>query len=287
MAVFRVEKSNNYTVMSNHHIRNKNLSLKAKGLLTLMLSLPDNWDYTTKGLAAICKEGVDGIGVALNELENQGYLIRERKRNSKGHLTIVEYTIWEEPVSNEPEQERLERKKLELDNPEQDEPVQEKPEKENPAQLSTKELNTKELNKELNKNLSINQEKKEKSETAIDTKDEAARYREIIKENIEYEILCQRYHANRVDEIVELVLDMVCGERKTIHISGADYPKEFVKGRLLKLDSSRVEYAFECLDKNTGKVHNIRAYLLATLYNAAVTMDGYYRAEVRSDLYGV
>ena len=283
MAVFRVGKSKNYTVMSNHHLRNKNLSLKAKGLLTLMLSLPDSWDYTTKGLAAICKEGVDGISAALNELENQGYLIRERKRNSKGQLTIVEYTILEEPVLADAEQEKPELEIPKRDNPEQgnlvqDEPVQEKPEQVNPVQLSTKELN-----KELNKNLSINREKKENE---IDKMDETAVYREIIKENIEYEILCQRYQANRVDEIVELMLDVVCGERKTIRISGADYPKDFVKGRLLKLDSSRVEYAFECLDKNTCKVHNIRAYLLATLYNAAVTMDEYYRAEVRHDLYG-
>ena len=132
MAVFRVEKSSDYTVMSNHHIRNKNLSLKAKGLLTLMLSLPDNWDYTTKGLATICKEGVDGISAALNELEGQGYLIRERKRNSKGHLTVVEYTILEEPVVGKPKQKMPKQKmpeqeKPELDNPEREEPVQEKP----------------------------------------------------------------------------------------------------------------------------------------------------------------
>lgn len=73
MAVFRVEKTKDFTVMSNHHLRNVSLSLKAKGLLSLMLSLPDNWDYTTKGLAHICKDGVDSISSAIKELEKQGY----------------------------------------------------------------------------------------------------------------------------------------------------------------------------------------------------------------------
>ena len=83
MAVFRVAKTNDYTVMSNHHLRNKALTLKAKGLLTMMLSLPDEWNYTTRGLAAICKEGVDSIGAALKELEKEGYIVRNRIRDSR------------------------------------------------------------------------------------------------------------------------------------------------------------------------------------------------------------
>ena len=71
MAVFRIDKTRDYTVMSNHHLRNTELSLKAKGLLSLMLSLPDNWDYTTKGLARICKDGVDSICAAVRELEDR------------------------------------------------------------------------------------------------------------------------------------------------------------------------------------------------------------------------
>ena len=78
MAVFRVEKNRNYTVMSNVHLKDKGISLKAKGLLSVILSLPEDWNYTTRGLAAICKEGVDSIGAALRELESAGYLIRHR-----------------------------------------------------------------------------------------------------------------------------------------------------------------------------------------------------------------
>ena len=80
MAVFRIEKTRDYTVMSNHHLRDMSLSLKAKGLLSLMLSLPEEWDYTMKGLARICKDGVDSISGGIRELEARGYLIRERVR---------------------------------------------------------------------------------------------------------------------------------------------------------------------------------------------------------------
>ena len=89
--------------MSNHHLSNTELSLKAKGLLSLMLSLPENWDYTTKGLAAICKDGIDSISSCIRELEKHGYIIRERMRNEKGQLTMIEYTILEQPKSAQPE----------------------------------------------------------------------------------------------------------------------------------------------------------------------------------------
>lgn len=102
MAVFRVEKSRDYTVMSNHHLKDKNLTLKSKGLLSMMLSLPDEWNYTTRGLAAICKEGVDSIGTALKELETIGYIKRYRLRDEKGKIKDTEYVIYERP-QNEPD----------------------------------------------------------------------------------------------------------------------------------------------------------------------------------------
>ena len=132
MAVFRINKTRDYTVMSNHHLRNTSLSLKAKGLLSLMLSLPDNWDYTTKGLASICKDGIDSICSAVKELEQHGYIVRERVRNDKGQLTTIEYTILEQPETALPEQEKPKRENPVLDNP-----VLGKPEQENPAQLNT------------------------------------------------------------------------------------------------------------------------------------------------------
>ena len=137
MAVFRIEKTRDYTVMSNHHLRNTNLSLKAKGLLSLMLSLLENWDYTTKGLARICKDGVDSICAGVRELEEQGYVIRERVRNPNGQLGAIEYTILEQPRPLE--REKPERENPVLDNPILGSPVLEEPEQGNPAQLNTKE----------------------------------------------------------------------------------------------------------------------------------------------------
>ena len=96
MAVIRVEKTQNYTVMSNHHLRNKEMSLKAKGLMSLMLSLPPTWDYSIGGLVSICKESHTSIRSALKELEQNRYLIRERINNEKGYFTY-EYTLYEIP----------------------------------------------------------------------------------------------------------------------------------------------------------------------------------------------
>ncbi len=98
MAVFRVERTRDYTVMCNHHLKDTGLSLKSKGLLSMMLSLPDTWNYTTRGLAAICKEGVDAIGSAVRELEKAGYIVRRQLRGADGRITDTEYVIYERPL---------------------------------------------------------------------------------------------------------------------------------------------------------------------------------------------
>ena len=102
MAVFRIEKTRDYTVMSNHHLKDRTLTLKSKGLLSMMLSLPDEWNYTTRGLAAICREGVDSIGAALKELETHGYIRRTQLRDEKGKITDTEYVIYEMPQREPP-----------------------------------------------------------------------------------------------------------------------------------------------------------------------------------------
>lgn len=134
MAVFRIDKTRDYTVMSNHHLRNTGLSLKAKGLLSLMLSLPEEWDYTTKGLAHICKDGVDSICAGVRELEEHGYVIRERVRNENGQLGAIEYTILEQPIEPSPKREKPKQENPVQVNPILDNPVLGKPEQEKPAQ---------------------------------------------------------------------------------------------------------------------------------------------------------
>ena len=134
MAVFCIEKTRDYTVMSNHHLRDMSLSLKAKGLLSLMLSLPENWDYTMKGLARICKDGIDSISGGIRELEEHGYLIRERVRGANGQLGSIEYTILEQPKEPTPAQEKPIR-----ENPVQVNPTLVTPVQEEPAQLNKEE----------------------------------------------------------------------------------------------------------------------------------------------------
>ena len=143
MAVFRIEKTRDYTVMSNHHLRNAGLSLKSKGLLSMMLSLPENWNYTTRGLAKICKEGTDSIGSALKELERHGYLTRQLLRYENGQLGDIEYTIHEKPVNAEKQTFPPKRENPRQVNPGQAKPEQVEPGQENPAQLNTYILNTK------------------------------------------------------------------------------------------------------------------------------------------------
>lgn len=127
MSVFRINKTANYTVMSNHHFKEKKMSLKAKGLLSLMLSLPDDWDYSISGLATLSKDGKDSIMSALGELEKFGYLTRRRLTNDKGQFAGVEYNIFEIPQPKKPN----------ADNTNEDNTNEDKPNAENSPQLNT------------------------------------------------------------------------------------------------------------------------------------------------------
>ena len=265
MAVFRIEKTRDYTVMSNHHLRNTDLSLKAKGLLSLMLSLPEEWDYTTKGLARICKDGVDSICAGVRELEDHGYVVRERVRNANGQLGAIEYTILEQPRPPEPKRENPVQA-----NPVLGSPVLGKPEQEKPAQLnidiSSNQISKKELSStEISNPIQSNPPTPTGARMGMDGMGAREAYREVIFENIGYEYLIQDSHIDReqLDEIAELIVDTVCSARKTIRVAGDDYPAEVVKPRFMKLDSSHVQYVMDCMRDNTTYVHNIKKYLLA------------------------
>ena len=173
--------------------------------------------------------------------------------------------------------------------PEQAKPKQAEPEQENPAQLNTNPLKTKKSKKD--KSITYPSIYPAEPEAAnrtdgMDRIELIEAYREIIKENIEYDLLVLRYGRERLDEALELMLEVILSKRPYIRIAGDDFPREIVKSRFLKINSGHLEYVFDCIDKNTTKVGNIKAYLLAALYNAPATMDSYYRAEVNHDLYG-
>ena len=276
MAVYRVNKNRGYTVMANYHLRDKTLSLKAVGLLSKMLSFNDGWQFSTKGLSMICKEGPDAVLAALRELEDHGYLVRHRQRDSKGRMSNTVFEIYEQPQPVSPH-----REKPDVDNPDMENPHMENPHGENPAQLNTNQVITNERNNSLRNYQSINLD-------GMDRMDEREQYRELIRDNLEIDIRSQdrRYDLDRVNEIVEIMLDAVCSTRPTIRINGEDMPQPVVKSRFLKLDSGHIDYVLQAMNDCPSDVRNIRAYLLTALYNASLTIDNYYSARVNYDFHG-
>ena len=276
MAVYRVNKNRGYTVMANYHLRDKTLSLKAVGLLSKMLSFNDGWQFSTKGLSAICKEGPDAVLAALRELEDAGYLVRHQSRDEKGRMSSMVFEIYEKLQMGLPDTEKPHTEKPDTDNP-----FTGKPCTENPAQLNTNQVITNERNNSLRNYQSINLD-------GMDRMDEREQYRELIRDNLEIDIRSQdrHYDLDRVNEIVEIMLDAVCSTRPTIRINGEDMPQPVVKSRFLKLDSGHIDYVLQAMNDCPSDIRNIRAYLLTALYNASLTIDNYYSARVNYDFHG-
>ena len=287
MAVFRVEKTRNYTVMSNHHLRDKSLSLKAKGLLSLMLSLPEDWDYTTKGLACICKDGVDSICATVRELESAGYIVRARERHADGTLGGIEYIILEQPREPKPpKRENPVQVENTGDAPKLDFPEQVKPEQENPAQLNIEEQSKEELNTDvMNSFPSFPHEGKPIQKNGMERRET---YRTQIMSNVDYAYLVgyTEVDRGRLDELVGLMLDTVCSTKATIRVAGEELPAEVVRSRLLKLTGAHLLYVLDRINENTTEVRHVKQYLLTALYNAPLTMDNHYALMVGHDLSG-
>ena len=287
MAVFRIERTRDYTVMSNHHLRNEKLSLKAKGLLSMMLSLPDDWNYTTRGLAKICKEGVDAIGNALRELEAAGYIVRHKLRDRQGRISDTEYVIYEQPQPKNPDTPGPETASPDTENPYLD-----KPDTEKPAELNIEKSNTQKSITHGSRTDSIPfretaavrpSERKGRDAMSLT---EMESYRDLILENIEYDYLCREVdpYQENLDEIVELMVETVCAKRQTTRIAGSDFPHEVVRSRFLKLDSEHIRFVMDCMQKNSSEIRNMKQYLLTVLFNAPTTISNYYTAQVNHDM---
>jgi len=293
MERFDVEQIKGYTITPNFHQRDKTITLKAKGLLSQMFSLPDDWDYTLKGLAYINLEGIDSIRSAIRELEKAGYIIRTRVRDEQGRLRGTSYKVFATPHLPESGSPTLENPTL--DNPTQVKPVQAEPTQEKPTQLNKDKTNTQ---KTITDSLTIDSIPSDNSRPSVldaleaKRKEEMVRdmnvYREIIKENISYDYLLEDlpYDHDRLEEMLELIVETVCSTKKYIRVAGTDYPAEVVRARMLKLDMEHIKFVFDCLKENTTKIRNIKQYLLTTLYNAPTTIGNYYSALVQHDLYG-
>ena len=304
MAVFRVERTQNYTVMSNYHLRDKSLSLKAKGLLSLMLSLPETWDYTISGLAKISLEGKDAIRATVVELEKAGYIQRHQTTGKDGKFGSNEYIIREYPASHEPP----------LEGPSSAQPLSENPSTVPPSAGATLTENPTQIKKdpvkkdqEITDSVStesfpfpsvpspspapVETERKRKEgkrRRQSVSKGEMDAYREMIRENIDYDGFVRErpYDAGQLDEMVEIMVEAVCSRKETIRVAGNDFPQAVVKSRMLKLDREHIVFVFDCLKENTTQVRNMKQYLLTVLYNAPATIENHYAAQVNHDLYG-
>ena len=218
MAVFRIERTRDYTVMSNHHLRNHELSLKAKGLLSMMLSLPDDWNYTTRGLAKICKEGVDAIGNALRELETAGYIVRHQLRDRQGRISDTEYVIYEQPQPRQPETPQPDTAVPDTASPDTENPYLDKPDTEKPAELNIEKSNTQKSITHGSSTDSIPfretaaaRPPERKGRDAMSLA-EIESYRELILENIEYDCLIQNHRLDR-DRLPDRVLHPAAAAR--------------------------------------------------------------------------
>ena len=314
MAVMRVEKNGNYTIMANYHLRDNRLSMKAKGLLSVMLALPPEWDYTLKGLPKISKEGISAIRAAIVELEAAGYVTRARVRNEAGQLTDTEYTIYEFSQSitsnnvsadTASEQRARIRGKPALDNPTLENPTLENPTLDIPTlgnptldnrtQLNTKEIkNTDTLNRypsninPSNPKAEINpltqQQIQLDKQTSIQQKFCLENLEKRIKEQIEYEDLIDRNDKDEIDNILSIMVEVMASKCDHFTISGRQYPSDLVNQRYGQINFSTVEYVLECMHRSGSNIRNIKQYLIAALFNAPATCESYYGAAVRRDL---
>ena len=267
--IFRVPKVNNYTIISNIHFKDQRLSLRAKGLLSLILSLPEDWDLSLKGLVKICTEGRDAVANTIKELISFGYVKKTQLRGKDGKLGRVVYEIYEKPEelpvteNPKPEESRTETEGL----PHTENPSSEKPFTENlftaePTQLRTKEIKDL-MNQETNQSIL--------DELRINDVEET------VKINIEYDILLDRFEHNQVNEIVRLICDTVSCLEPVVKIGGKDYFSTAVVKRLLSLEFEHIEFVIEqfALQAAKRKIQNVRGYLLTMLFNAPSSLEHY------------
>lgn len=336
--VFRVKKNGNFTVMSNNHLKDRRLSYKAKGLLSVILSLPPEWDYTVKGLSMLSSDGTSSVDTALKELEKYGYLSRRRLRDELGRMSRSEYLVYENPSENPlycnkayaeqtseaqrdnsrqapaesyrescpesyvenyiEEAEGLVESSVEnfkkseksdnfFENPDLENLKQEIPETENRSRATYNKLNKKKSNKNqsihsvCDSQNELNERNFNKTSTPFYSESVREAYCELIKENIDY--YCNFENDNTVDELVSIMVDVVCSSAPTIRVNGALMPTEVVRSRFLKLTAGEIEYVDYALRRRSGPIRNLRSYLITLLYNSKDTVDICYQNMIANE----
>lgn len=282
MSTFRVNKNVNYTVMSNHHLQDKRLSLKAKGLLSYMLSLPDDWDYSLKGLTIGCKDGLDSVRTAVLELEEHGYVRRQKVRNARGQIIDYDYQVYESPAedvpavpdddNSAPPPSTSSNQKSGVkpcSSPFLDFPNMAEPNLEKATQQNTNKQNTKRQSTNL-------------SGQTAETEDfdqMATQVRSGFREKLEIDILAKRYAPEMLEELLDNIVEVYCCPLKTQYIGKQAQTTKAIRLRLDKLTSQHVEYIFDVMANTTQPIKNIMAYLRTTILNAPTTMEHYYQAQ--------
>ncbi len=293
MAVYRVERTQGYTVMSNYHLKDTALSLKAKGLLSMFLSFPDDWNYSTRGLASICKEGVEAIGNTIKELEKAGYILRRQLRGANGRITDTEYVIYERPQDPElpaPEDTGPETPPdtgaPDTALPDTGFPDMVDPDTENRPELNIKKSKTKRSITQRSKTHSFPPPAPPKTPAApVEGMKEILEKRAEIEEQIEYDLIADQCNREQLNEFVEIMLEVALSKSPTMKIGrDAEYPTAYVQHRFEQLTSAHIEKVLDGIRENTTRVWNTRAYLLAALFNAPSTTDNHYTMLVNHDM---
>ena len=298
---FRVERTEGFTVMSVYHLRDKTLSMRAKGLLSFILQLPPDWKFSTRGLAANMKDGVDAVTETLLELEHAGYIARRRLRDEKGHYKDTMYTIYEKPRSNgtpspsgspspsseastpdstSPDQESPDpgipyQEIPDVGFPDEASPDADSPAQEKPALLSTNRPNTdiSKKKRESTNASSMNQsnhyhihpEKKADDDLDIDS------IYETLKANFLYDSTVTDYNRDELDNILDIMVEMVCCQSRTLTISKVDQPIELVRKRVYQINYMTMQYILNSLEKTSTEPQDPKAYIMTVIFNAPVT----------------
>lgn len=263
MSIHRSDKSQgNYTCISNNLLRDRRLSSKARFLMALMLSLPENWVYSVDGLCSVSGLKYGVVKSAIHKLEENGYLVRRRTRSFNGQLSHSEWDIYEEPIlvnsgngSDIAPDDRIPR----LDKPRKAYPTVGK------ERIISKDSNNM------------------RQTNTMDMIDDACIWREQIESNIKSEELIERFGKAFVKEIVDLITDVIISREPQCRIGKSVIPRELVIERFRKLEPKHVAYVFECIKEIKKPIKNIKAYILSSLYNAPTTIEQYYDAQIRHD----
>jgi hypothetical protein len=305
--IFRIEKNKNFTIMSNKHLKDRRLSYKSKGLLSVILSLPPEWDFTITGLAVIAADGKDSVRTAINELEKNGYLVRSQLRDENGRMTVNEYLVYEDPAQNPAyhseehteDNSEIPEKNGSFLSPSTDNPPKEKPSAENPTTVSSKKSNKKIFNTH-KENHSITRARARKKDGANERRNvqnannannsvhssaEWQYYSDLISRNVDIEGQNPLIR-DEVEEMVSIMTDVVCSKSATIRVNREDVPQSRVKDKFLHLTDANISFVLDAMKKRSGLISNVRSYLITTLYNSANTMSNFYSNLAHNDIRG-